>query len=81
MLFRSSGVKGIFKHNTYDFGGNPPPDQTIDPIQVNAASPSSVPLPLIVLAALAGVLMLAGGGSYLARRVKASRGAPPVTDP
>ena len=73
------GEKWIAHRNTYDFGGNSPPDP-IDPIPVGSSSPSSVPLPLIVLAALAAVLLLAGAGSYVARRLKASRTAPPAAD-
>ncbi len=75
------GEKRIAFHNTYDFGLFDPvqgPDPTAP---VSTTSPSSVPVPLIVLAGLAVVLLLAGGGSYLARRVKASRTAPPATDP
>ena len=73
------GEKWIAHRNTYDFGGNPPPD-TIETIPVSSSSPSSVPLPLIVLAGLAAVLLLAGAGSYIARRLKANRAAPPATD-
>ena len=74
------GEKPIARHNTYDFGGRPPvtPPPVTPP--VNTSSPSSVPLPLIILAALAGILLLAGAGSYLARRLKANRAAPPATD-
>ncbi len=74
------GEKPIARHNTYDFGGRPvtePP--TVTP-PVNTSSPSSVPLPLIILAALAGILLLAGAGSYIARRLKANRPAPPAAD-
>ena len=72
------GEKPIARHNTYDFGGTyvPPPDI----VPVSNTSPSSVPLPLIVLAALAAVLLLAGAGSYVVRRLKANRAAPPATD-
>jgi UPF0716 family protein affecting phage T7 exclusion len=35
---------------------------------------------LIILASLAGVLLLAGAGSYVARRLKANRAGPPATD-
>ena len=74
------GEKPIARHNTYDFGGRPviEPPQVTPP--VNTSSPSSVPLPLIILAALAGILLLAGAGSYIARRLKANRPAPPATD-
>ena len=73
------GEKPIARHNTYDFGDRPvkkPP--VVAP--VNTSSPSSVPLPLIILAALAGILLLAGAGSYIARRLKANRQAPPAAD-
>ncbi len=72
------GEKPIARHNTYDFGGTYVPP--IEAVPVSSSSPSSVPLPLIVLAALAGVLLLAGAGSYVARRLKANRAAPPATD-
>ena len=74
------GEKPIARHNTHDFGDRPvtePP--TVTP-PVNTSSPSSVPLPLIILAALAGILLLAGAGSYVARRLKANRPAPPAAD-
>ena len=70
------GEKPIARHNTYDF--TPPIEIPIVP--VSTSSPSSVPLPLIVLAALAAVLLLAGAGSYVVRRLKANRAAPPATD-
>ena len=72
------GEKPIARHNTYDFPGAYV--QPIDPTPVGSSSPSSVPLPLIVLAALAAVLLLAGAGSYVVRRLKANRAAPPATD-
>lgn len=71
------GERPIARHNTYDFGGTPPPVVDVVPV---SSSPSSVPLPLIILAALAGVLLLGGAGSYLARRLKANRAAPPAAD-
>ena len=74
------GEKWIEYRNTYDFGGKPPPEGPVEVVPVNTSSPSSVPLPLIILAALAGILLLAGAGSYLARRLKANRPAPPATD-
>lgn len=43
----------------------------------STSGPSSVPIPLIVLAGLAGVLLVAGGAGYVARRVQARRGGPP----
>ena len=71
------GEKPIARHNTYDFGGTYSPPIVVP---VSTSSPSSVPLPLIVLAALAAVLLLAGAGSYVVRRLKANRAAPPATD-
>ncbi|MEP6893241.1 MAG: hypothetical protein ABI927_05620 [Gaiellaceae bacterium] len=72
------GEGAITYHNTYDFGGNPPP--VIDPVPISSSNPSSVPLPLIVLAGLAGVLLLAGAGGYLVRRLKSRGTPPPATD-
>ena len=43
-----------------------PPPATAPP--VNASSPSSVPVPLLVLAAMSLVLLAAGGIGYVARR-------------
>jgi hypothetical protein len=40
---------------------------------------SSVPLPLIILGALAGLLMAAGGAGLLARKLQARRAGPPST--
>jgi hypothetical protein len=74
------GEKPIARHNTYDFGGRPIVNNPPVTPPVNTSSPSSVPLPLIILAALAGILLLAGAGSYIARRLKANRPAPPATD-
>lgn len=45
----------------------------------STAGPSSVPIPLIVLAGLAGLLLIAGGAGYVARRVQGRRGGPPPT--
>jgi hypothetical protein len=45
----------------------------------STSGPSSVPIPLIVLAGLAGLLLLAGGAGYVARRVQGRRGGPPST--
>jgi hypothetical protein len=39
---------------------------------------SSIPLPLIILGALAGLLMAAGGAGLLARKLQARRGGPPT---
>jgi hypothetical protein len=43
----------------------------------STSGPSSVPIPLIVLAGLAGVLLIAGGAGYVARRMQSRRGGPP----
>ena len=43
----------------------------------STAGPSSVPIPLIVLAGLAGLLLLAGGAGYVTRRLQGRRGPPP----
>jgi len=53
--------------------------QALGSAQPNTAGPSSVPIPLIVLAGLAGLLLIAGGAGYVARRVQARRGDPPST--
>ena len=45
----------------------------------STAGPSSVPIPLIVLAGLAGLLLIAGGAGYIARRVQSRRGGPPAS--
>jgi hypothetical protein len=72
------GEKWIEYRNTYDFGGSS--ETPVEAVPVSSSSPSSVPLPLIVLASLAGVLLLAGAGSYVTRRLKANRAGPPATD-
>jgi hypothetical protein len=40
----------------------------------NTAGPSSVPIPLLVLAGLAGLLLIAGGAGYAARRFRGNGG-------
>jgi len=74
------GEKPILYHNTYDFAGVPTSDNTTP---TNTAGPSSVPVPLLVLAGLAILLLTAGGAGYVARRVKGNRGGPssPAPDP
>jgi hypothetical protein len=54
-------------------------DTVADPARPSTAGPSSVPIPLIVLAGLAGLLLLAGGAGYVARRMQSRRGGPPPT--
>jgi len=79
---RRRGQKPIAFHNTYDFSGvvdasaNPSPT-------TNTAGPSSVPVPLLVLAGLAVLLLTAGGAGYVARKVKGNRGGggTPAADP
>jgi hypothetical protein len=77
-----SGPKAIQFHNTSGSHGQIPPQPQLPPDQVPASSsnPSSVPVPLLVLAGLAVLLLLAGGASYLARRTKGSRPTPPAPD-
>jgi hypothetical protein len=45
----------------------------------STSGPSAVPIPLIVLAGLAGLLLIAGGAGYVARRIQSRRGDPPST--
>ncbi len=45
---------------------------------VDTTSSSSVPVPLLVLAGLALLLVAAGSAGYLTRRLQARRGGPPV---
>jgi len=54
------------------------PQTTATKDSPSTSGPSSVPIPLIVLAGLAGVLLVAGGAGYVARRVQARRGGPPA---
>jgi len=50
-----------------------PAENTATQNTSNTAGPSSVPIPLIVLAGLAGLLLIAGGAGYVARRAQARR--------
>jgi hypothetical protein len=75
------GQKPILYHNTYDFSGVPTGDATTP---TNTSGPSSVPVPLLVLAGLAVLLLTAGGAGYVARRVKGNRdggSSTPTPDP
>ncbi len=76
------GIKPIAYRNTADQVialGNGPNGNAVPP-SASTAGPSSVPIPLIVLAGLAGLLLIAGGAGYVARRVQARRdGGPPST--
>ena len=74
------GLKWIAFRNTSGADSVDGGPRVIKPIPVSSANPSSVPVPLLVLAGLAAVLLLAGGGSYVARRIKAGRTAPQATD-
>ena len=74
------GQKPIEFHNTWDFSVGPPPGDTTTP--TNTAGPSSVPVPLLVLAGLAVLLLTAGGAGYVARKLKGNRGGgTPAPDP
>jgi hypothetical protein len=70
-----SSVKPVAYRHTADIVRSVTPPTGIP--AANSSNPSSVPIPLIVLAGLAGVLMLAGGAGYVARRVQSRRGGPP----
>jgi hypothetical protein len=48
-----------------------------DALGVGNGDSSSIPLPLIILGALAGLLMAAGGAGLLARKLQARRAGPP----
>ncbi len=55
-----------------------PPTALIPPTPpTRTAGPSSVPIPLLVLAGLAILLLAAGGVGYVARRIQSRRGGPP----
>lgn len=41
---------------------------------VNTAGPSAIPIPVIVLAGVAGLLLVLGAAGYLTRRTAARRG-------
>jgi len=76
-----SGLKPIAYRNTADSVISlPNPDELASGQSTNTAGPSSVPIPLIVLAGLAGLLLIAGGAGYVARRVQARRNGDPPAD-
>lgn len=54
----------------------PTPDPGSDPgaAPVDTSGPSAVPVPLIVLAGIAGLLLVLGAAGYVTRRVAARRG-------
>ena len=59
-----------------DPGDPPPGDEATD--GVDTSGPSSLPIPLLVLGALALLLLAAGGVGYLSRRAQSRRdGGPP----
>ena len=76
-------IKPIAYRNTSDavveVGVGPGTDAAGQDPASSTAGPSSVPIPLIVLAGLAGLLLIAGGTGYVARRVQSRRGDPPST--
>lgn len=74
------GEKPIARRNTSDYIHSlPGPTIPVsDGTPTSTAGPSSVPIPLIVLAGLAGLLLAAGGAGYVARRLKTGRGGPPT---
>ena len=43
-------------------------------VAFNTAGPSAIPIPVIVLAGVAGLLVVLGGAGYLTRRIAARRG-------
>jgi hypothetical protein len=71
----SGAPKPIESRNTA-----PPADsgtKSAAPEATNTSGPSSVPVPLIVLAGLAGLLLIAGGAGYVARRAQSRGDDPP----
>jgi len=72
IAYRNTADKVISLDPTKDAAGNP---------SASTAGPSSVPIPLIVLAGLAGLLLIAGGAGYVARRVQARRGSDDADPP
>jgi hypothetical protein len=50
-----------------DVGGNDKPSEALDDVDA-ASSPSSIPIPLLLLAAMSTLLLGAGGLGYLSRR-------------
>jgi hypothetical protein len=73
------GVKPVAYRHTADLVVALGNGDSATPTAAGAGNPSSVPIPLIVLAALAGLLLIAGGAGYVARRVQGRRGGPPPT--
>ena len=74
------GIKPIaYRHTADVIIALQDPNKNASDRSANTAGPSSVPIPLIVLAGLAGLLLIAGGAGYVARRVQSRRGGPPST--
>jgi hypothetical protein len=75
----SSSPSGGSSGGSSGSGGSSSSDSGPIPSAIDKGSPSSatsIPLPLIVLAALAGLLLLTAGGTWLARRIQARRMTP-----
>ena len=58
-------------------GEDDPPSGGEAAESVDTSGPSSLPIPLLVLGALALLLLAAGGVGYLSRRAQARRGGGP----
>jgi hypothetical protein len=63
---------------TNDAPGTPGDDENIASPPTDTESASSIPIPLLVLAGLALLLVLGGAAGYLARRLQARRVPPPA---
>lgn len=59
-------------------GSDDPPTATVVSPPTDPESASSVPIPLLILAGLALLLVAGGSAGYLLRRVQARNGPPPV---
>jgi len=73
----SSGKRNVAPITFSDRGGEPPKglvSRLID--KIGPSNADSVPLPLLVLAGIAFLLLAAAGGSFLARRIQARRVMP-----
>jgi hypothetical protein len=60
-------------------GSDGGPTPTVSAPQIDTAGPSSVPVPLLVLAGLATLLLTLGAAGYLTRRRAVQRGGEPPT--
>jgi len=75
----SGGTSGSPGGSSGGSGGGQSGDSGPVPSAIDKGGPSdatSIPLPLIVLAALAGLLLLTAGATWLARRIQARRMTP-----